>query len=193
MDDTISRHAAIDAADKIIERDTSGNNDVVKAMTAWKMYVEALPSAQPVAKDTNVPINDCISRQAAIDALDSIGSLDTDADREYAREVFMALPSAQPELLKIPIDHAPKADELERIKQAMRNTPVMLLPPAQPERCEDCVNFSKTRLMIPQPDIIRCRDCKYYDEVNQPYPQMYCRKHSIDTSDQDFCSRAERN
>ena len=44
--DLISRQAAIDAADKIIERDTSGNNDVVKAMTAWKMYVEALPSVQ---------------------------------------------------------------------------------------------------------------------------------------------------
>lgn len=45
--DLIDRQAAIDAADKIIERDTSGNNDVVKAMTAWKVYVEALPSAQP--------------------------------------------------------------------------------------------------------------------------------------------------
>ena len=43
-----------------------------------------------------------------------------------------------------------------------------------------------------QPEIIRCLDCKYYDEINQPYPQMYCRKHSIDTSDQDFCSHAER-
>ena len=32
--DTISRQTAIDAADNIIERDTSGNNDVVKAMTA---------------------------------------------------------------------------------------------------------------------------------------------------------------
>ena len=40
---------------------------------------------------------DTISRQAAIDALDMIGSVDTDADREYAREVFMSLPSAQPE------------------------------------------------------------------------------------------------
>ena len=26
------------------------------------------------------------------------------------------------------------------------------LPPAKPERCEDCVNFSKTRLLIPQPE-----------------------------------------
>lgn len=47
MSDCISRQAAIDGADAIIARDTSGNNDVVKAMTAWKRYVEALPSAQP--------------------------------------------------------------------------------------------------------------------------------------------------
>ena len=50
MNDLISRQEAIDAADKIIERDTSGNNDVVKAMTAWKMYVESLTSAQPERK-----------------------------------------------------------------------------------------------------------------------------------------------
>lgn len=42
--DAISRQAAIDGADAIIARDTSGNNDVVKAMTAWKSYVEGLPS-----------------------------------------------------------------------------------------------------------------------------------------------------
>ena len=35
------------------------------------------------------------------------------------------------------------------------------LPSAQPERCEDCVNFSKTRLLIPQPEIIRCKECKH--------------------------------
>lgn len=45
-------------------------------------------------------MSDLISRQAAIDALDSIGSLDTDADREYARGIFNALPSAQPERKK---------------------------------------------------------------------------------------------
>lgn len=45
--DTISRQAVIDAADKIIERDKSGNNDVVKAMIAWKVFVEGLPSVQP--------------------------------------------------------------------------------------------------------------------------------------------------
>lgn len=47
MDDLISRQAAIDAADVIIARDESGNNDVVKALRAWKAYIKALPSAQP--------------------------------------------------------------------------------------------------------------------------------------------------
>lgn len=39
---------------------------------------------------------DLIDRQAAIDALEDIGSLDTEADRKYARSVFETLPSAQP-------------------------------------------------------------------------------------------------
>lgn len=50
MYDLISRQAAIDAADKIIERDTSGNNAVVNAMMAWSEYIRALPSAQPERK-----------------------------------------------------------------------------------------------------------------------------------------------
>lgn len=49
--DCISRREAIEGADKIIERDTSGNNDVVKAMQAWKEWIMALPSAQPEQTD----------------------------------------------------------------------------------------------------------------------------------------------
>lgn len=37
------------------------------------------------------------------------------------------------------------------------------MPSAEPERCEDCGNFNKTMLLIPQTDIIRCKDCKYSD------------------------------
>ena len=44
--DMISRQAAIDVAHKVIKRDKSGNNDVVKAMQAWVKYIEELPSAQ---------------------------------------------------------------------------------------------------------------------------------------------------
>ena len=46
-EDTISRQAAIDAANKVIERDTSGNNDVVNAMIAWSAYIKSLPSVKP--------------------------------------------------------------------------------------------------------------------------------------------------
>lgn len=42
--------------------------------------------------------DDLISRKAAIEAIESIGSLDTNADREYARSVFETLPSVQPEI-----------------------------------------------------------------------------------------------
>lgn len=45
MTDIISRQAAIDAAMKVIERDTSGKNVVVEAMEAWKVYIMRLPSA----------------------------------------------------------------------------------------------------------------------------------------------------
>lgn len=50
VDDCISRQDAIDGADEIIKRDTSGNNAVVEAMKAWKVYIGNLPSAQPVQK-----------------------------------------------------------------------------------------------------------------------------------------------
>ena len=47
MDDTISRQAAIDLANEIIARDTSGENAVVEAMKAWKYCIKGLPSAHP--------------------------------------------------------------------------------------------------------------------------------------------------
>jgi len=52
MVDCISRQAAIDAANKIIERDTSGSNAVVNAMIAWSEYIRTLPSAQPEQRYT---------------------------------------------------------------------------------------------------------------------------------------------
>ena len=47
MSDLISRQAAIEAADAIIARDTSGNNTVVNAMIAWREYIKHLQHAQP--------------------------------------------------------------------------------------------------------------------------------------------------
>ena len=41
-----------------------------------------------------------ISLQAAIDAIDDIGSVDTYADRVYAKGIMRMLPSAQPEIVR---------------------------------------------------------------------------------------------
>ena len=55
-----------------------------------------LPSAQPVAKDTNVPCNDTIDRQAAIDALIEC---DPNCGIDSAK-VVKQLPSAQREIIR---------------------------------------------------------------------------------------------
>ena len=102
VNEYISKLAALDAADSIINRDTSGNNDVVKAMTAWKEYIKALPSAQPDVPDTNV--GDMFSRQAAIKAADSIIERDTSGNNDVVRamtawkEYIKALPPAQTDI-----------------------------------------------------------------------------------------------
>ena len=163
---------------------TQGEADVIETA---KTLVITMPPAQSDVPDTNV--GDMISRQAAIDAVKHAWAKGLEPT-----QFIEDLPSAQPEPLKITIDHAPTPDELERLKQAMRNTPIMLFPSAQPERCEDCENFSKTRLLIPQPDIIRCRDCKYGEQDDDGW--WYCRDTGYSMGDGEkgdgFCSYAER-
>lgn len=53
-------------------------------------------------------------------------------------EAIEALPSAQPKTLTVTIDHELSKDECDRLKQAMRDAPIMLLPSAQPDRCDTC-------------------------------------------------------
>ena len=83
----------------------------VKGMTACRV-----PDAQPeVAKDTNVPNNDCISRQAAIDAILAVtGNSSVRELYEHVQEhglseqwsggvnaaidIIIAVPSTQPEI-----------------------------------------------------------------------------------------------
>lgn len=69
------------------------------------------------------------------------------------------------------------------------------LPSAQPERCEDCVNFGKTRLLIPQTEIIRCKDCKYMTEhydTDGNVPYWTCSEWDSGTDYDGFCNYAER-
>ena len=114
---------------------------------------------------------DTISRQAAIDELKRISFSHWFECGEYLSE----------DTREIKIISSSKA--LEAIEA---------LPPAQPERCEDCENFSKTRLLIPQSEIIRCKDCKHHHYDSKDIP--YCDRidYGYGWKDDDFCSRAER-
>ena len=121
----IERQAAIDALDGIIV--VGGRNNAVRMMRyieAVRDRLKQLPSAQPdlcdgcdrygtscvgegcgklempeVAKDINVPNNDCISRQSVIDAFSKYD--DTDLVKvKYVRQAIEDLPSAQQEIIR---------------------------------------------------------------------------------------------
>lgn len=53
---------------------------------------------------------------------------------------------------------------LVEIKDCIEALP-SVQPIAQPKKCEDCGNFNKTMLLIPQPKIIRCGECKHSYET----------------------------
>ena len=99
-------------------------------------------------------MDDSISRQAAYaTALAMYVRCDTGNIEDYIDlmcESILALPSAQPEHATCYLD-----------SPCEYQNPDAKLPSVQPERCEDCENFSKTRLLIPQPEIVRCEDCKH--------------------------------
>ena len=43
-----------------------------------------------------------------------------------------------------------------------------------------------------QPEIIRCKDCRYYQDNNDGYPHINCKWDANETPDaDDFCSGAE--
>lgn len=101
MADPIDRQAALSAADSIIERDMSGNNDVVKAMTAWKKFIDALPPTQPGCEDA-------VSRAEVLDEISNAFGL-VDA----GQRVFM-LPSVTPKQPGwIPCDKGEPDEDME--------------------------------------------------------------------------------
>ena len=115
-DDLISRQDAIRIVDGIDTWQAGWRGDAIES-------IKALPSAQPEKrtheKRTETHACDCISRRAAIDALDAqigycdhaLKSLDISTKDEYAikverasliayRETLECLPSAQPEIIR---------------------------------------------------------------------------------------------
>ena len=131
-------------------------------------------------------MNDLISRQAAIDALAKEmpslttpdGSGEFDHDIQIADEAFVdcmqiinELPTVQPEPIKINIDDFNKED-LERFKKEFGNTPITVLPA--------------------QPEIIRCKDCKYRDENWRRVSVRWLPCMEVLTGSNWYCGSAER-
>ena len=86
----------------------------------------------------------------------------------------LTMPSTQPEPIKINIDDFNKGD-WERLKKEWGNTPITVLSV--------------------QPEIIRCKDCKFWAYIKRT-KRHWCKTddglYDLNTSADDFCSRAER-
>ena len=41
-------------------------------------------------------------------------------------------------------------------------------------------------------EVVRCKDCKDYDIINQPYDEGFCRKLNYSVEKNSFCSYGER-
>ena len=118
-------------------------------------------------------MDDLISRQAAIDLLKQMRK-DGDMIPWEGKDVFARirkLPSAQPEPIKINIDDFNKED-LERFKKELGNTPITVLPA--------------------QPEIIRCKDCKYRDENWRRVSVRWLPCMEVLTGSNWYCGSAER-
>lgn len=132
-------------------------------------------------------MDDSISRQAAIDVI-SKDWLTSDA-KEVLVGALMSLPSAQPNVPDINV-----GDLISR--QAVLN----LIAGWTYDLCnkEDEWRAAEEIENLPsaQPEIIRCKDCKWYGRADKRrfYRGMDCLQKRIGTiiPDKDFCSRAER-
>jgi hypothetical protein len=170
--DLIDRGAAIDAVNEIIRMEHSLRPKVYVAKDA----IKKLPPVQPTfdARDTqyNLPIGtDLIGRQAAIDAINEIIRMEHSLRPKVyvAKDAIKKLPSA----VNVPETNVGK------ILDTISRQPVELLP-----------------LPSVQPEIIRCKDCKYkddgIDEDGIPFLKCLHGRSYGGTRINDFCSWAER-
>ncbi len=101
MNELINRQAVLKALDEIAWEIKDGNGFQYEK---WEEYFTELPSAQPNLQPTcNQLATDCISRQAAIDALHGYfdGMLETDTWSPCdVYGLIEILPSAQPEIIR---------------------------------------------------------------------------------------------
>lgn len=98
-------------------------------------------------------MRDLISRYEAIEAIDKIlptGPIKNEYTKGYivgaalALKYVMQLPSVQPEASLMTMKAILEPEEIEKVIYKTKDAPIMMLPPVQPE-------------------IIRCKNCKYYE------------------------------
>lgn len=158
MDDLISRQAARDAL-----CDNCDNVQAVCAHYPCKQYiaVEKLPSAQPIMHDASDDA-DYISRETMIDAIDSTTWYHQNRNKDIvegasvksaawfkAEDVYKAIenvPTAQQEITEKQVKEYCE----KRCLIVLSSDAFHRLKSGRPERCEDCANFNKARLVIPQ-------------------------------------------
>ena len=130
------------------------------AFEALDMAIEALDcSESPNSSDT-------ISRQAAIDETWKEPSY-TDPYNVLTevRERIQSLPSAQPEPIKVSVDHEMTEEELKELKKKIADSPVALLPSAQPEQLTDKEQRIFLAAMGREEEVCKqvdeeCKDCR---------------------------------
>ena len=93
---------------------------------------------------------DAVSRQTlqkelALYPIDDVTSEDEAGYNRAINDIqkmVLHLPSAQPEPIKVSVDREMTEEELKELKKKIADSPVVLLPSAQPERT--CVNCGRT-------------------------------------------------
>lgn len=118
-------------------------------------------------------MDDLISRQAAIKAVYDLpncynGYSDT-YDKAWIIGLLGELPSAQPEPIKINIDHELTKDEYEKLRKDMADAPIVLLPTAEPRKGKWERHYSRPNVYA---DLFwHCSECGYKNDEN--YAPVY--------------------
>ena len=176
-------------------------------MHAIDMAIEAL-RAQDVP-DTNV--GDMISKKAVLQRLTDIAynSCKTEGQAQvidWAKTLVCVMPSAQPDhnadnSKKVEDDVISRQAAIDALEKVAELYPWRVPGDGDSysqynEAWQDALNRADSEieaLQSAQPEIIRCKDCRYYQDNNNGYPHMYCKWDANETPDaDDFCSGAER-
>ena len=132
---------------------------------------------------------DCIARQAAIDAVRNFGDCENGYSDTYDKAFIISaledLPSAQPERLT--------DDDFETIRIHLNAYKEKLCNQRRWEEAEEYQRIIDRFMAFAsaQPDLIRCKDCKYWEQ--ESICDGYCSEIENGGFDEDhFCSYAER-